>query len=1594
MALSPVSLKDPINGEVQIPSLDARYRNAKIASLYADMNLTDSAKNGNGDEVSASSVWPDELRKDERRDVDDFDVETLTGGLEKPEINYVKFLIENYGVVQMDSDLVVTCNEIAKGFNQDLKVIVLRNGKVPTAGILRNGLIILNQEIINRLDYYDELYALLSHESVHYDRGHVDIPVESDTKGAFSIVRDIGDTYVNESEADLVTSFRLNKAGYDTRALDRALRKIVKNRIFSHDLLHGNPLERIAKNMALHRIIEFPITKEEKFSDPLPESFKKDVAPGYLRRLRTLSPRSKEFYELLENAPSHVLIRLMKMDRSLISKGYSKIRRDHSKFRNRIKHKRALDRAILRANVVMNMFENRLNELNLPAKDKEILLGAIGVHFFNIKFSTLNAEDYYIYKSILNLKKIGSKFLDFVTYDEIDDLMNTLDVNKQTKIFQALGLPEDFSIDRANIVTSSFFKKIRPIKLKLLVNGGVKQGESLTSMFLMVRKIAKYVDKDERINFINKYGNGLLDKYISDNITALKRSQRRLVEDLTVVLRMARYYGVNSINRPYILYYINRVRPRHNKSKKYKQKNEYLSGLIYERLNKDDIGTIENINSSEEVINAINNDVETFIRRIGYLKATNHLTEIDSNYTLDALRILIRESRSDKKGELLKNSIKILNLITASGDFADRLKVFEDFFINDINIGELIKNISLDELIEIQELFYVSMYYADPYSFLSDRVKRFFPTQISIENLYGLNAPFNKQLNAMSPETDDIRRRVYDFYINTGILDAISDRILIEHSNTLREFYDWYYAFKLLVNGYIYPEKTIQDNVFGNDVYTYKLLSPFIDKFTILVDKVIKGFESQSVEEISENYKLIANIFEDSGELGLEASKSLQVRIIDSLSLKDSLEFIDYLLKNGLNVYINFSEFLENRIKTYEDYTLMGEYLNSISRVISEGYSLELGLYNALSLPIVDTNKIDMLKMLLGLNNNLMNYLMKSYFRYYYLLHMRMGPNAAKFKIIPFDVYFHIFRKDSVRFAILKNLLVSEKGLIAKEKYHYELVNVLISRIDGSKEQKNTIREILLATLKKGDKVKTFQIFYEILSPLIDVRENITEEDIKRFMKEVKKDMDLNTVLKTIGCSRKELPKIFEMTDESFIDQIILEIEREGGSADTIRKYRGMLKGIASNSGMDETTNEGHKEKLVFSNGKINFIDVIVRAGEGVAPIGPRALQVAGQFFEMSSEDLSRLRSVYDNVPGGSKFNAFLVLEQLAHEYPEWNTFLHEELVSINKRIAGGSMFSVFEIELRDGSTAILKVKNPNSEMWVREYANEMRNLLDYMEERGKIRYAHVAKDLLNTIGVWILEDLNDPNYIEHDDLFSSQFNNVIIGNTRFVISGNLSPYNEKAKLEVHAGSNYTLNKYLEDLAANDQKVKGREEAQNLVSSIRTYYINQITAPVQKDMYLVLSDLHPGNFIVQKVQGDGALDNVLYVLDRGYKLVFDENDAKFARFLFGTSNISSSSMLEQTIDYLLQTPENAELKLIRDELLGIVKRKMVFGEGKKKIRSLFERDTDKLVDSVDSTLKAFEILTKEGVTIPLRIRIFLKNVVALKSLYEDVGLEW
>jgi predicted unusual protein kinase regulating ubiquinone biosynthesis (AarF/ABC1/UbiB family) len=297
-------------------------------------------------------------------------------------------------------------------------------------------------------------------------------------------------------------------------------------------------------------------------------------------------------------------------------------------------------------------------------------------------------------------------------------------------------------------------------------------------------------------------------------------------------------------------------------------------------------------------------------------------------------------------------------------------------------------------------------------------------------------------------------------------------------------------------------------------------------------------------------------------------------------------------------------------------------------------------------------------------------------------------------------------------------------------------------------------------------------------------------------------------------------------------------------------------------------------------------------------------LQLAGQYFDLPPEDATVFEDAYDNVRGQTRVQALRVLKREARLHPEAAELL-DNIEQFGQRIGGGSLMTVYDVQLKDGRRVALSVKNPNVEYNLDKMTTILERSVKHVQAAHPDSPVYPALEaILGQVKQWIRDELEDPEFELKDARFRLQNDDTLRGTEEAVsilVPNTIPTGTRRIRCEEYIEGTNLNGLEIADTTdiGNGQIMRG--DLQLIVSKLVKNYVPQLLVHG-----LAHPDIHPGNF---RVMNDAR---TIAVFDRYNLLELDDHEKTIigtmaAQLVAGDANAAADELL----GYLQGLPENA-----------------------------------------------------------------------------------
>ncbi|MBI4035636.1 M48 family metalloprotease [Candidatus Daviesbacteria bacterium] len=421
-----------------------------------------------------------------------------------------------------------------------------------------------------------------------------------------------------------------------------------------------------------------------------------------------------------------------------------------------------------------------------------------------------------------------------------------------------------------------------------------------------------------------------------------------------------------------------------------------------------------------------------------------------------------------------------------------------------------------------------------------------------------------------------------------------------------------------------------------------------------------------------------------------------------------------------------------------------------------------------------------------------------------------------------------------------------------------------------------------------------------------------------------------------------------------------------------------------------EETN-GHIVDAEDENGpKVNpAIDAIIQGVEMSGALGVRSLQLATQLLKFSPEVERRLSRSLDANPGRGKLAFWERLYDESQKDPALLALL--STLEIGDYLGGGSLFTTYAATRFDANgrrkEIVVKALNANAIGFVEQYYSLAAAVLSRVERhRGNSSFAKVAKLLLGVSRDWCQADVEDPDFVTDDDNFASVIQAFNMAAGREVFHAPQREFTSKDIKAEDLANGPTLNKLLKSNRVSPEQKK------EIVATLMKFFAFQfkfaLTDSQERQFYQFHSDPHLGNYI--------ALDTEnlsLSVIDRSMYLKIQQEDVDLLQGLVRGTN--STKFVNQFITRVLDirgVTSKVQRRAIWLQTWSALGREL----GSQVINGKI--DNFLLLRTLFNQLDSFGLDKSKGPnepasSVPLNLRLMIRNIAAMKKLAEKYGLK-
>jgi hypothetical protein len=372
-------------------------------------------------------------------------------------------------------------------------------------------------------------------------------------------------------------------------------------------------------------------------------------------------------------------------------------------------------------------------------------------------------------------------------------------------------------------------------------------------------------------------------------------------------------------------------------------------------------------------------------------------------------------------------------------------------------------------------------------------------------------------------------------------------------------------------------------------------------------------------------------------------------------------------------------------------------------------------------------------------------------------------------------------------------------------------------------------------------------------------------------------------------------------------------------------------------------------------------LDFITEVGSRLGAAGVRVLQLAGQLVnDLDPAVKDRLMHLYDAVSGQSAICAWQTLGKVCPD--------HRSLIeTLGPKLGGGSIYTVFLAAVKGEEWEALRIMNPNALALVQENLDLLKRTVEALIEHNSAY--KVLVPILDLVSEWINAEMKDRDFQKDDPTFRSNWNKWA---PEWALSKGLSVLIPESK-PLSASADETVIKivrdqYIPDVTNFTQANKLDPKVHQDMAALGVqFYLAQIIGNNPFAESLVLSDISKGNAGITKDTKQ------LVVFDRGMYLKLSLEEKLQLKTIVDVSNVEEA--INAIVGLLKSFPENK--KRSADKMAKDIRK--------------YIKEQSETEDSESLAFKSISHLFSQGLYLPLKWSLLLKNINAWKQIVTEAG---
>lgn len=1478
----------------------------------------------------------------------------------------------DYGLLGQDAGVIVYINGLIRGMypdvnSNDLPIVevLASRGMGPNAMVLADGHMIFSPELLEMVEYEEELIFVLLHEMAHLDREHFrkmdDAEKRNDIRAKFGLLR------YSEYEADVCAFNMMSDLGYNPQGAVSFMNRL-RARGENWGMVHGSNTDRMLNMETLTYLKDY--SNLSGVLEPLPDGFRSGVA-------NVMAAGGAKIEKVLRHDTAKAMdaarVMVMNSDRYFAYECYNVL---HDPALAKLKRMKEGNRDVedIKLAEAVNLQNGMILLGDSISKIREAVQGTrvCRTRKADAALATFMATGMYAgtaflgHKEMVKYTRTGAAFSDFSRAAEADP----------ARMFEVLE----------EILASDLFRE-----MDLVV--GEKRSFTLMNTVFRTAIDAMYFDNDEGFDslkyaeMVKRIMSALADaigknKEFFEMDPVVFRSEENKIYTSLVYLGLMTMYDLDQSGKKGLNVYHDTVMDGPFALDK------FLFMKLIERDGIVDVPDLRRKTGRKFALPARKVMADNVAEIADYLITATEFNGILDRYTFKQLADAIKFIRETHPGTNLADMVfkKVAEDIQVGTNFSSMKETREGIkfmLVFSANVDEYKKYISqpLEEVLDDQGTTFEDV----------DEIAGMLNDIEGAEAYYGVKA----RIREINLSVGDIRS------MQIGFLIALDNQLSKtdtedEFFGTLEGFFDNYPIARYSEAATYMGPQELEEHVRG---IHKRILAKGLS--------FVKGRNIEDMTPVEIKRLYVLSFFQSDIFVMSIVQEYLLLRLVRTMSFREALDLMEQISKKHRTADITqaWEYLIEEKASTVEEMDELESKIIDVFRGENGGdFFGEAG--TAVGVDAAFENILKDQKVLLEAlmesgksDAALKNYLLRkwmaalgramnlSYAKYYAGETTKEdmdkwatqspygGANIPGYyplnRVV--ESFLRLGRKG--KYLLLRKLLTGRSGILKELSGRKRLLEMFLGNNVVFGEEETVLKGVLESVLNEFVASAGEDQLYFALNPVIMSRIGMPPavptpwQSVEAFRQEID--------------GRLEYPE-FEEVDQVLREEALLDAayDEEFGEEDLIMDSNDRRKKYIAEAEKERPAKEAMEKRLLTyiygyapGNEGLEEIDglflsimpegvidgerepmtgvgLILNIAQRLGSPGVRFLQLMGQFIDLPADYEKEFSEVYDSMVGQSRLTAYQTIKR---EMPGYAAHIKR----FGRRLGGGSIMTVYEVELDDGSVEVVKVRNPNAEYFANESLKLLEKVITALAENDD-RYQQVLP-LLDDVRGWIERDLNDPDYGEEDVEFAE-------------VNEGYRPHGFDRSIYVPAniasGSKYMIREPMvagHNLTKIDEAGLDAEDRKEVASLIVRNYLDQIKGSILKGRTLVHSDVHPGNF---RVTPDGRVA----ILDRSAYISLSLAE----RFMI--KRLSDAGSMEERLDIFLdhvsgqegneQVKDKAQRAAIRTKLLSGIDEK-----------GSFEANVLELLIG----------MKREGLKVPLKITLLIKNLQALKKIALDAG---